>query len=111
MGHLLDCFTERAERQPLTDEAELEECLRSVRNRVDDLLSSWCAIVEDYQAASAQVKYQKYEVGSGKPLLREMLDQGLRVRESPKIPRRQINARCGAGSESLLAGFARYKWR
>ena len=75
MGHLLDCFTERAERQPLTDEAELEECLRSVRNRVDDLLSSWCAIVEDYQAASAQVKYQKYEVGSGKPLLREMLDK------------------------------------
>lgn len=72
---LLGCFTERAELQPLTDEAELEERLRSVRNRVVDLLDSWCAVVEDYQAASAQVQYQKYEIGQGRPLLREMLDK------------------------------------
>ena len=72
---LLDCFEERVGQQPLFDEAELEERLRSVRHRVIDLIDSWCAIVEDFQKASTQVRYQKYEAGSGQPLLREMLDK------------------------------------
>lgn len=71
---LLDCFAERVEHQPPTEEAEHDERLRSVRNRVIDLLDSWRMVVEDYQTASARVQYQKYEAGSGRPLLREMLD-------------------------------------
>ena len=75
---LLDCFRERVEHQPLNDEAERDERLRSVQNRVVDLLDSWLAVVEDYHAANTKVRYQKYEHGpgrSGQPLLREMLDK------------------------------------
>ena len=72
---LLACFRERIEQQPLTDQAERDERLRSVQNRVVDLLDSWHTVVEDYRAANVQVQYQKYEPGSGKPLLREMLDK------------------------------------
>ena len=75
---LLDCFRERVEHQPLNDEAERDERLRSVQNRVVDLLDSWLAVVEDYHAVNTKVQYQKYERGSGKPgrpLLREMLDK------------------------------------
>ncbi len=75
---LFDSFRERIEQQPLNDEAERDERLRSVRNRVVDLLDSWLTVVEDYHAANVQVRYQKYEARSGKtgkPLLREMLDK------------------------------------
>ena len=71
---LLGCFRDRIEQQPLTDEAERDERLRSVQNRVVDLLDSWHTVVEDYHAANTRVQYQKYEPGSGRPLLREMLD-------------------------------------
>ena len=75
---LLDCFRERVEQQPLNDEAERDERLRSVQNRVVDLLDSWLTVVEDYHSANTKVRYQKYEHGSGRPgrpLLREMLDK------------------------------------
>ena len=38
---LLDVFLERVRHQPFDDEAEREERLRSVQNRVVDLLDSW----------------------------------------------------------------------
>ena len=71
---LLASFRERVERQSFPDDAERVECLRSVRSRVADLLDAWCAVVEDYHAAGVAVRYQQYEPGSGRPLLREMLD-------------------------------------
>ena len=71
---LLASFRERVERQSFPDDAERIECLRSVRSRVADLLDAWCAVVEDYHAAGVAVRYQQYEPGSGRPLLREMLD-------------------------------------
>jgi hypothetical protein len=72
---LLDAFLERVRQQPLADEAEREERLRSVQNRVVDLLDSWRKIFEDYRAAGVELQYQKYELRQPRPLLREMLDK------------------------------------
>ena len=71
---LLDSFRERIDRQPFADDAERGECLRNVRGRVAELLDAWQAVVEDYHAAGVAVRYQRYEPGAGRPLLREMLD-------------------------------------
>ena len=77
---LLERFRERIQQQPFHDEAERDERLRSVQNRIVDLLDSWLTVVEDYRAVNSHVRYQKYEAQSGKekaakPLLREMLDK------------------------------------
>ena len=53
-------FSLRVRQQPVPDEDERAERLRSVQNRVVDLLDSWKKIVEDYQLAGVQVQYQKY---------------------------------------------------
>ena len=71
---LLDAFLERVRQQPFVDEAEREERLRSVQNRVVDLLDSWRKIFEDYRKAGVDLQYQQYELRQPKPLLREMLD-------------------------------------
>jgi superfamily II DNA/RNA helicase len=71
---LLAAFLERVRQQPFADEAEREERLRSVQNRVVDLLDSWQKIFEDYRTAGVAVQYQKYELNQPRPLLREMLD-------------------------------------
>ena len=72
---LLDVFLDRVRQQPFADEDEREECLRSIQNRVVDLLDSWQKIFEDYRAASVAMQYQKYELKQPRPLLREMLDK------------------------------------
>jgi len=72
---LLDDFLERVRQQPLGDEEERAERLRSVQNRVVDLLDSWRKIYEDYHAAGVSMQYQKYELNQPRPLLREMLDK------------------------------------
>jgi hypothetical protein len=72
---LLDAFLDRVRQQPFADETEREECLRSVQNRVVDLLDSWRRIFDDYHADGAQMQYQKYELKQLRPLLREMLDK------------------------------------
>jgi hypothetical protein len=66
---------ERVRRQPLADEGEREECLRSVQNRIIELLDSWQKIFADYRAAGVSMQYQKYELNQPRPLLREMLDK------------------------------------
>ncbi len=74
---LLDVFLERVRGQPLADETERDERLRSVQNRVVDLLDSWRRVVDDYNAAGVAVQYQKHDfppLQRAKPLLREMLD-------------------------------------
>jgi hypothetical protein len=73
--HLLDAFLERVRQQPFADEAEREERLRSVQDRVVDLLDSWRKIFEGYRAAGVAMQYQKYELKQPRPLLREMLDR------------------------------------
>jgi hypothetical protein len=77
---LLDIFFERVRQQPIADEAEREERLRSVQNRVVDLLDSWRRIFDGYHAAGVAMQYQQYELDRPRPLLREMLDRDF---ESP----------------------------
>jgi hypothetical protein len=72
---LLDDFLERVRQQPIADEDERAERLRSVQNRVVDLLDSWRKIFEDYRAAGVALQYQKYELNQPRPLLREVLDK------------------------------------
>jgi len=72
---LLASFLERVRQQPFADEAEREERLRSVQNRIVDLLDSWQKVVEDYRAAGVSVQYQRRELAQRQPLLREMLDR------------------------------------
>ena len=74
-GKLLDAFLGRVRQQPITDAAEREERLRSVQNRVVELLDSWRKIFEDYRAVGVAFQYQKYELKQPRPLLREMLDK------------------------------------
>src|SRR5690606_961924 len=71
---LVAAFHDRVRRQPFRDEGEREERLRSVQNRIVDLLDSWRKIFEDYHDAGVQMQYQKYELKLPRPLLREMLD-------------------------------------
>ena len=71
---LLDVFRARVNEQPLQDEAERAERLRSIQDRVGDLLDSWRAIRDDYRADGVMMQYQKHEVRTRRPLLREMLD-------------------------------------
>ena len=71
---LLEVFLERVRQQPIDSDDEREEQLRSVRNRVVDLLDSWLKVFEDYRTAGVSVQYQKYELRQPRPLLREILD-------------------------------------
>lgn len=71
---LLDLFLERVRQQPFADEAERDERLRSVQNRVVDLLDSWRKIFDDYHSAGVDLQYQRYELKQPRPLLRDMLD-------------------------------------
>lgn len=70
---LLYVFGERVREQPL-NEAEREERLRSVQNRIGDLLDSWCKIFDGYSEVGVRLQYQKYESQEPRPLLRDMLD-------------------------------------
>ena len=71
---MLDRFLTRVRQQPFADEAERDERLRSVQNRIVDLLDSWRTVVEDYKGHGVAVQYQKYELKQPRPLLRDMLD-------------------------------------
>jgi hypothetical protein len=71
---LLEDFLARVRQQPIDDEEERAERLRSVQNRIVDLLDSWRKILEDYRTKGVALQYQKYELTQPKPLLREMLD-------------------------------------
>ncbi len=73
-GLLLDAFGARIDEQPFGDDAERAERLRSVRDRIGDLFDSWRAIHDEYRRDGVPMQYQRYEVSSRKPLLREMLD-------------------------------------
>jgi hypothetical protein len=72
---LLQAFSERLRQQPIENEEDRKQRLRSVQARVADLLDSWLKIIEDYRAAGVSVQYQKYELRQPRPLLRDMLDK------------------------------------
>lgn len=74
---VLDLLLERVRRQPFASPAELEERLRSVQNRVVDLLDSWRAIVEEHRQVGAAMQYQEHELKGLRPLLHDMLDTNI----------------------------------
>src|SRR5262249_6298599 len=59
----------------IVDNNEREERLRSVQNRIVDLLDSWRKIFEDYRSKGVELQYQQYELDTPRPLLREILDK------------------------------------
>lgn len=71
---LLDVLLERVRQQPFASEDERDERLRSVRNRIVELLDSWRTIFEGYRNVGTRLQYQRYEEQQPKPLLREVLD-------------------------------------
>jgi len=74
---LMQVFLDRVREQPFADEAERDERLRSVQNRIVDLLDSWRKIFDDYSADGVQMQYQPYETAQRqpRPLLRGMLEE------------------------------------
>jgi hypothetical protein len=72
---VLAAFLNRVRQQPLDDDNERDEVLRSVQNRAVDLLDSWRGIFDDYHQNGVEMQYQKYELTGPKPLLREVLDE------------------------------------
>ena len=85
---LLDAFLERVRQQPIRDDEEREQYLRSVQNRVVDLLDSWTKVIDDYQSAGVEVQYQRYEIPGNRrprPLLREILDKDFETEHHAKF--------------------------
>ena len=71
---LRDAFEGRVAQQAFAEGAEREERMRSVQDRVGDLLDSWRRVFDDYHGDGVEMQYQRYELRQPKPLLREMLD-------------------------------------
>ena len=72
---LLAAFEARVAQQQFAEDAEREERIRSVQDRVGDLLDSWRRVFDDYHVDGVELQYQRYELKQPQPLLREMLDE------------------------------------
>ena len=74
---LLEAFEGRVAQQAFAEDAERDERMRSVQDRVGDLLDSWRRVFDDYHGDGVELQYQRYELKQPKlkPLLREMLDE------------------------------------
>jgi hypothetical protein len=82
---LLHAFMDRVRHQPFTDEDEQQERLRSVQNRVVDLLDSWQSIADYYQVDGIDLQYQQYELSAPRPLLHEMLEKSFETEHHRKF--------------------------
>ncbi len=72
---VLEALLGRVRQQPFASKEERAERVRSVQNRIVDLLDSWRTVFEDYHREGVDLQYQKYELDGPRPLLREMLDR------------------------------------
>lgn len=72
---VLGALLGRVRQQPFASDDERAERVRSVQNRIVDLLDSWRTVFEDYHRVGVHLQYQKYELDGPRPLLREMLDR------------------------------------
>lgn len=81
----LGAFLARVRAQPFPSDEEREERLRSVQNRVVDLLDSWRKVFDDYEAVNVDLQYNKYEKTGPKPLLRDMLDEDFETEHHRKF--------------------------
>lgn len=83
---LLQAFYERVNAQPMDDPNERAERLRSVQNRIIDLLDSWAKIVQNYYNQGITMTYQEYEEPrNAKPLLRGMLETDFETEDHRKF--------------------------
>ena len=83
---LVQALQERINKQPFATEAECEEALASIHERVVDLLDAWGRIIADYHGNSVAVQYQRHELKqSRRPLLREMLDRDFESEDHRKF--------------------------
>ena len=73
-SRLLHAFVDRVGVQAFSED-EREEGIRSVQDRIGDLLDSWRRVLDDYHGAGVEMQYQRYELRQPKPLLREMLEE------------------------------------
>jgi hypothetical protein len=71
--------------QPIVDDEERGERLRSIQDRIVDLLDAWRTILEDYRAAGVALQYQKYELKQPRPLLRDVLEKSFESRNHRKF--------------------------
>ena len=74
---LASAFASRIRQQRLSEE-EREAAEAGVRARTADLLESWERIRAEYAEVGAVLRYQQNEGNAGKPLLRGILETGLR---------------------------------
>jgi hypothetical protein len=72
-ARLLALFDARLGEQSMGKD-ELEERRASVRHRIIGLLDDWASVTAYYAPDGIDFQYQRYELKSVKPLLREMLD-------------------------------------
>ena len=72
---LLDAFVDRIGQQAFAEDEDREQGIRSVRERIGDLLDSWRRVLDGYHEAGVEMQYQRYELRQQKPLLREMLEE------------------------------------
>ncbi|MCB9882370.1 MAG: helicase [Planctomycetes bacterium] len=70
---VLEAFLDRLREQPIQDEGDRDERLRSVQNRLVDLLDAWRTLYEEQAKVGAALQYQKYELKDVPYLLQEML--------------------------------------
>lgn len=85
---LRQAFSDRVLDQPdsLEGDEERDERLRSVRNRIDDLLDTWSEVSSGIEGAGQQLRYQKYERGRAtQTLLRDMMDDDINVESHRKF--------------------------
>ena len=84
-----EAFLGRVEHQPYEDEDELRERLRSVENRIGDLLDAWRRIAEELASEGVGLLYQRYEGTGGKAkgqrLLRDLLEREFDPKETRKF--------------------------
>ena len=105
---LLDAFLERVRQQPFADEAEREECLRSVQNRVVDLLDSWQQDLRRLPRCRSLHAVSEVRAEATQAVASGNARQGFRVRAPPEVPRQSVAPRRGARGESVLEGFERH---
>jgi hypothetical protein len=73
----IDIFGRRVEDHAALDPAEMQKRRDNVRGKVGDILDDWAEIAKRQKAVNAELRYQKYDDGSGPYLLRHPLDPDL----------------------------------
>jgi hypothetical protein len=72
-ARLLEVFLERLRSQPFASEAEREERMRSVQNRIAELLDAWVQVLAGDRDAGGSRQYQRWEEANVPPLLQDLL--------------------------------------